>query len=55
MLAQGQSPSAKRGLAADLSSGLIFLKKPTSFVIIDKVKISHYAKIPLSGINLAIY
>ena len=30
MLAQGQSPSAKRGgLAADVSSGLIFLKKNT--------------------------
>ena len=27
MLAQGQSPLAKRGLAADVSSGLIFLKK----------------------------
>ena len=27
MLAQGQSSSAKRGLAADVSSGLIFLKK----------------------------
>ena len=26
MLAQGQSSSAKRGLAADVSSGLIFLK-----------------------------
>ena len=30
MLAQGQSSSAKRGkLAADVSSGLIFLKKQT--------------------------
>ena len=30
MLAQGQSSSAKRGgLAADVSSGLIFLKKKT--------------------------
>ena len=27
MLAQGQSSSAKRGLAADVSSGLIFLQK----------------------------
>ena len=27
MLAQGQSSSAKRGLAADVSSELIFLKK----------------------------
>ena len=30
MLAQGQSSSAKRGLAADVSSGLIFLKKKRS-------------------------
>ena len=29
MLAQGQSSSEKRGLAADVSSGLIFLKKKT--------------------------
>ena len=27
MLAQGQSSSAKRGLVADVSSGLIFLEK----------------------------
>ena len=27
MLAQGQSSSAKRGLAADVSSELVFLKK----------------------------
>ena len=58
MLTHGQSSSAKRGgLAAGVSSGLIFLKKreKKSFGIIDKVTISHYSKLPFSGINLAVY
>ena len=40
MLAQDQSSSAKRGgLAADVSSGLIFLKKKRSDIIVNAVPI----------------
>ena len=43
MLAQGQSSSAKRGgLAADVSSGLIFLKKQKSDPTIRSQQENHF-------------
>ena len=44
MLAQGQSSSAKRGgSVADVSSGLIFLKKKLAILKLD-VFVSYHAK-----------